>query len=42
VRRVARTVADLAGAPTVLDDEHVALALGLRVDLVAGQESWAA
>ena len=42
VRRVARTVADLAGAPLVLDDEHVALALGLRADLGADQETWAA
>lgn len=33
VRRVARTVADLDGAPHELDVGHVALALSLRVDL---------
>jgi magnesium chelatase family protein len=42
VRRVARTVADLAGAPPVVDDEHVGLALGLRADLVASEEGRAA
>jgi predicted ATPase with chaperone activity len=35
VRRVARTVADLDGAPALVTDEHVSLALGLRADLVA-------
>jgi magnesium chelatase family protein len=32
VRRVARTVADLQGAPHELSTAHVAIALGLRVD----------
>jgi magnesium chelatase family protein len=32
VRRVARTVADLEGAPPAVDEEHVCAALGLRVD----------
>jgi magnesium chelatase family protein len=32
VRRVARTVADLQGAPHELSAAHVAIALGLRVD----------
>lgn len=31
IRRVARTLADLEGAPDVLGDEHVAAALQLRV-----------
>jgi magnesium chelatase family protein len=35
VRRVARTVADLDGAPALVTDEHVSLALGLRADVVA-------
>ena len=42
VRRVARTIADLAGAPRVVDDEHVGLALGLRAELVVSEEGWAA
>ena len=36
VRRVARTVADLNGAPEVVDDEHLNLALMMRVDLALG------
>ena len=32
IRRVARTLADLAGADGPLDDEHVATALGLRAE----------
>jgi len=34
VRRVARTIADLAGAGTLIDEHHVCLALGLRADVV--------
>ena len=34
VRRVARTIADLAGPGRVVDEEHVCLALGLRADVV--------
>ena len=33
VRRVARTVADLAGATGPVSDEHVCLALSLRADI---------
>ena len=36
VRRVARTVADLDGAPDVVSDEHLNLALMIRVDLASG------
>lgn len=36
VRRVARTIADLAGAPHEIDTKHLQLALMLRVDLAAG------
>lgn len=36
VRRVARTIADLAGAPDVVDEAHLHLALMLRVDLTSG------
>jgi magnesium chelatase family protein len=36
VRRVARTVADLDGAPDVVNDEHLNLALMMRVDLASG------
>lgn len=36
VRRVARTVADLNGAPEVVDDAHLNLALMMRVDLALG------
>jgi predicted ATPase with chaperone activity len=39
VRRVARTVADLAGAPRLVDDEHVSLALGMRSEVVAGENA---
>jgi magnesium chelatase family protein len=35
VRRVARTVADLAGGSDVIGEEHVCLALGLRADVVS-------
>jgi magnesium chelatase family protein len=35
IRRVARTIADLSGAPDVLSDEHVAAALSLRPDAQA-------
>ncbi len=34
IRRVARTIADLAGAGTVVDEDHVCLALGLRAEVV--------
>ena len=34
VRRVARTIADLAGAGDVVDEDHVCLALGPRADVV--------
>ncbi len=34
VRRVARTLADLAGAGLVVGEEHVCLALGLRGEVV--------
>lgn len=37
VRRVARTIADLAGAGDVVDEDHVCLALGLRADLVPAE-----
>ncbi|MFM8248088.1 MAG: YifB family Mg chelatase-like AAA ATPase [Acidimicrobiaceae bacterium] len=36
VRRVARTVADLDGAPDIVSDEHLNLALMMRVDLASG------
>lgn len=36
VRRVARTVADLDSAPDVVNDEHLNLALMMRVDLASG------
>ena len=36
VRRVARTIADLNGAPEVVDDTHLNLALMMRVDLALG------
>jgi magnesium chelatase family protein len=36
VRRVARTVADLDGAPDVVSDVHLNLALMMRVDLASG------
>jgi len=39
VRRVARTVADLSGAPPLVDDEHVSLALGLRAEIVDGEHA---
>jgi len=35
VRRVARTLADLAGAGHAIGEEHVCLALGLRADVVS-------
>lgn len=36
VRRVARTVADLDGAPDVVEEEHLNFALMMRVDLASG------
>ena len=36
VRRVARTIADLDGAPEIVDEAHLNLALMLRVDLASG------
>ncbi|MGI8777290.1 MAG: YifB family Mg chelatase-like AAA ATPase [Acidimicrobiales bacterium] len=39
VRRVARTVADLSGAPRLVDDEHVSLALGLRAEIVTAEKA---
>ena len=36
VRRVARTIADLTGAPQMIDETHLHLALLLRVDLASG------
>ena len=35
IRRVARTIADLAGAGVTVDEEHICLALGLRADVVS-------
>ncbi|MCA1657061.1 MAG: ATP-binding protein, partial [Actinobacteria bacterium] len=35
IRRVARTIADLGGAPEVVGEEHVCLALSLRAELTA-------
>ncbi|MDQ6909964.1 MAG: YifB family Mg chelatase-like AAA ATPase [Actinomycetota bacterium] len=37
VRRVARTLADLAGGSHVIGEEHVCLALGLRADVVSAE-----
>jgi len=37
IRRVARTIADLAGAGPVVDEAHVCLALGLRADVVPSE-----
>lgn len=37
VRRVARTVADLDGAPALVSDEHVSVALSLRAEVVANE-----
>jgi magnesium chelatase family protein len=37
VRRVARTLADLAGEGRVIGEEHVCLALGLRADSASGE-----
>ena len=39
VRRVARTIADLNGAPEVVDEAHLSLALMMRVDLASGLRS---
>ena len=39
VRRVARTIADLNGAPEVVDEAHLNLALMMRVDLASGLRS---
>jgi len=40
VRRVARTLADLAGDGDVVGDEHVCLALSLRAEPRLGEETW--
>jgi len=40
VRRVARTLADLAGEGDVVGEEHVCLALGLRAEVRLGEEGW--
>ncbi|HEV3355016.1 MAG TPA: YifB family Mg chelatase-like AAA ATPase [Acidimicrobiales bacterium] len=40
VRRVARTLADLAGDGDVVGDEHVCLALSLRAEPRLGDEPW--
>ena len=40
VRRVARTLADLAGDGHVVGEEHVCLALGLRAEPRLGEETW--
>ncbi|MBV8235649.1 MAG: YifB family Mg chelatase-like AAA ATPase [Acidimicrobiia bacterium] len=40
VRRVARTLADLAGDGGVVGEEHVCLALGLRAEPRLGEETW--
>ena len=37
VRRVARTIADLAGAGELVDEGHVCLALGLRAEVVPAE-----
>jgi magnesium chelatase family protein len=37
VRRVARTLADLADAGSTVDEEHVCLALGLRAERLVGE-----
>ena len=39
VRRVARTIADLNGAPEVVDEAHLNLALMMRVELASGLRS---
>lgn len=39
VRRLARTIADLDGAPTVIEDTHVHTALSLRIDVGVLQQS---
>jgi magnesium chelatase family protein len=40
VRKVARTLADLAGEGDVVGEEHVCLALGLRAEPRLGEETW--
>jgi len=40
IRRVARTIADLDDAPKVVDEEHVAAALALRVQLQPAVRQW--
>jgi magnesium chelatase family protein len=40
VKRVARTLADLAGEGDVVGEEHVCLALGLRAEPRLGEETW--
>jgi magnesium chelatase family protein len=39
VRRVARTLADLAGDGLVVSEEHVCLALGLRAEPRLGEDA---
>lgn len=39
VRRVARTIADLAGQPGPVAEDHVCLALSLRAELVPAEEA---
>jgi magnesium chelatase family protein len=40
IRRVARTIADLAGAPELVEEEHVAAALALRVQVQPAVQQW--
>lgn len=40
IKRVARTLADLAGEGDVVGEEHVCLALGLRAEPRLGDEQW--
>jgi magnesium chelatase family protein len=37
IRRVARTIADLGGAPALVGEEHVCLALSLRAELASAE-----
>jgi magnesium chelatase family protein len=39
IRRVARTIADLGGAPPTVGEEHVCLALSLRAELAGAEEA---
>jgi magnesium chelatase family protein len=40
IRRVARTIADLDDAPEVVEEEHVAAALALRVQVQPAVRQW--